>query len=101
MPRWLQITLCFAIFTIVMLALKAFLHATVPGALRWADATLGQNTVAGIMIAVFLACAYIGWGPLIRARLAKRRGGAVGQREQAPGEEFGVRRPDRRFRERP
>ncbi|GJE74491.1 hypothetical protein BGCPKDLD_1062 [Methylorubrum suomiense] len=101
MPRWLQITLSLALFAAVMLALRWVLHATVPDGIRWADAAIGENTVTVIMVVVFCACAYFGWGPSLRAWLAKRRGSAVGQRHQAPGEEFGVRRPDGRFRERP
>ncbi len=101
MPRWLQIVLCLVLTAIVMLALKAVLHATVPGALQWADGMIGQNAVTGIMIALFCAGAYFAWWPLVRAGLAKRRGPTVRHGQQPPGEEFGIRRPDRGFRERP
>lgn len=101
MPRWLQITLSLVLFAAAMLALRWVLHATVPGGIRWADAMIGKNAVTGIMVAAFCAGAYFVWWPLLRAWLAKRRGPSVGQRQQTTGEEFGVRRPDGRFRERP
>lgn len=84
-----------------MLALRWVLHATVPGGIWWANDTVGRDIVLGITAVLFCICAYFGWGPSFRAWLAKRRGSAVGQRQQTTGEEFGVRRPDGRFRERP
>lgn len=101
MPRWLQVTLSLVLFAAAMLALRWVLHATVPSGMRWAYDTIGRDTVLGIMAVLFCIGAYFGYGPLLRAWLAKRRGSAVGKRQQSPGEEFGVRRPDGRFRERP
>ncbi|MBK3406302.1 hypothetical protein H0176_23470 [Methylorubrum populi] len=76
-PTAFDVILCIVLFAIAMLALRWLLHATVPGLLAQADEILGENVVTGVMIAVFLVAAYFGWGPLIRARLAKGRSAPV------------------------
>ncbi len=76
-PTAFDVILCIVLFTLVMSALSWVLHQTVPGGMRWAYGTFGRNTVLGAMLAGLLACAYFGWGPSVRAWLAKRRRAAV------------------------
>lgn len=55
MPRWLSVVLCLVLFTAVMLALRAVLHETVPGAVEWASAKIGAEVLLGLFLLLMTA----------------------------------------------
>ncbi|KQO78117.1 hypothetical protein ASF36_13870 [Methylobacterium sp. Leaf90] len=71
MPRWLYVVICLVLFTAVMLALRAVLHATVPGAVEWASSKIGAEALLG----TFLILMAIGgvWSYLEHRRQASAR----------------------------
>jgi hypothetical protein len=66
--------LCWGGFTAVMLALGALVRWAVPPAITGADQVLGAPVVTAALLLVWCAAAFVGYRPLVRAALARRRG---------------------------
>lgn len=79
MPTRFERILCWAAFTAVMLALGALVRWAVPPAITGADQALGAPVVTAALLVVWCAAAFVGYRPLIRAALARRRG-RIGER---------------------
>ncbi|MGA4550568.1 hypothetical protein [Methylorubrum aminovorans] len=54
MSRRLYVTLCIVLFAAVMLALRALLHATVPGATEWAASKVDIRAMLVLLFSVFV-----------------------------------------------
>lgn len=81
MPTRTQIILCWALFTGAMTALGWILHRTVPPAMNAAYGAIGLWPVLGGLAVIWAIAAYVGWGPSVRAAIARRREAAVRQRQ--------------------
>lgn len=81
MPTRTQIILCWALFTGVMLALGWALRHTVPPMMSAAYGAIGLWPVLTVLLVIWAVAAYVGWGPSVRATLARRREAAIRQRQ--------------------
>ncbi len=63
MPRWLQITLSLVLFAIVMLALRAVLHAWVPTINTMITERVGEFGWWAIFLLVMAGAAFVGYWP--------------------------------------
>lgn len=51
MSRRFEVALCFVLFTAIMFALRAGLHATVPDLIEWASSKVGEVAVFAVVMA--------------------------------------------------
>ncbi|GLS44361.1 hypothetical protein [Methylobacterium brachythecii] len=76
MTRWVQITLTVVFFAAIMLALRAVLHATVPGGIAWLDATIGGGGTSALIIGCLISMAALAYllyqRDLRKQRLSRR-----------------------------
>lgn len=80
MPRWLQITLCWLLFTAAMALLSWVLHAYVPPVMTSMQDAIGVGTLGILMLLGWLVLAFFGYRPLMRNWLARRRSTRIRQR---------------------
>lgn len=80
MPTRTQIIACWALFTGAMALLSWLLHEIVPPTMSTLQGAVGIVPLGVVMFVAWCVAAYFGWGPSIRAALARRRQAAIRQR---------------------
>ncbi|MEG9525075.1 MAG: hypothetical protein MIL41_04785 [Hyphomicrobiales bacterium] len=76
-PTRTQIVACWLLLTVAMLGLGWFFRHTIPPLMAGAYAAVGVGPGFIGLFIIWCAAAYVGWGPSIRAALARRRRAAI------------------------